>query len=108
MKAYKKKNSKEQFTEFQQTLTDAGCFWEEAKGWERPAFFTGTATPLLDYDWRGAFDCTLREHYPYRDILQQSHTFNLPKYYKQVIFYVMHSKLRIMNLRLSYFMMLDS
>ncbi|XP_063586381.1 sarcosine dehydrogenase, mitochondrial-like [Penaeus indicus] len=66
------------------TLTDAGCFWEEAKGWERPAFFTGTATPLLDYDWRGAFDCTYREHYPYRDILQQSHTFNLPKYYKQI------------------------
>ncbi|XP_047470495.1 sarcosine dehydrogenase, mitochondrial-like [Penaeus chinensis] len=66
------------------TLTDAGCFWEEAKGWERPAFFTGTATPLLDYDWRGAFDYTHREHYPYRDILQQSHTFDLPKYYKQI------------------------
>lgn len=66
------------------TLTDSGCFWEEAKGWERPAFYTGAASPLLDYDWRGAFGCPLREHYPYRDILQQSHTFDLPEYYKQI------------------------
>ncbi|XP_042875466.1 sarcosine dehydrogenase, mitochondrial-like isoform X2 [Penaeus japonicus] len=65
-------------------LADAGCFWEETKGWERPAFFTETATPLMDYDWRGAFGRALHDNYSYRDVLQQSHTFNLPKYYKQV------------------------
>lgn len=36
-----------------EALTEAGCFWEESLGWERPGFFTPSPLALLPYDWRG-------------------------------------------------------
>ncbi|XP_068207020.1 sarcosine dehydrogenase, mitochondrial-like isoform X2 [Palaemon carinicauda] len=67
-----------------QRLTEAGCFWEESLCWERPGFFTSSPLILQPYDWKGAFEMTSHDIYPYRDVLKQCHTFDLPPYYNQI------------------------
>ncbi|XP_064082509.1 sarcosine dehydrogenase, mitochondrial-like [Macrobrachium nipponense] len=65
-------------------LTEAGCFWEESLGWERPGFFTPSPLALLPYDWKGAFGTAPHDAYPYREVLKQCHTFDLPPYYEHI------------------------
>ncbi|CAL4061147.1 unnamed protein product, partial [Meganyctiphanes norvegica] len=61
-------------------LTSQGCFWEQQNGFECPGFFNSSQVPLLKYDWQGKFKHEPHQHYPYRDVLQQSFSFGRPLY----------------------------
>lgn len=65
-----------------------GCFYEEAHGWERPAYFPGGDKhkfTLEEYDYYGNYGHEVRSSYPYDEQLKYHYSFDFPgKAHKQV------------------------
>jgi len=68
---------------FHGLMEEAGCFFQERHGWERPGWFNLEGkNKLLPYDWYGAYDHTeAHENYNYNKLLNSDYTFDFPKHF---------------------------
>ncbi|XP_057317314.1 sarcosine dehydrogenase, mitochondrial-like [Hydractinia symbiolongicarpus] len=71
---------------FHEVLAEAGCFFQERHGWERPGWFSKTEKPkLLPYDWYGSYEGTpAHQDYTYNKLLKDDYTFGFPKHFDTI------------------------
>ncbi|XP_002158472.3 sarcosine dehydrogenase, mitochondrial [Hydra vulgaris] len=71
---------------FHQVLKEAGCFYQERHGWERPGWFNlEKVSEVKDYDWYGAYkEIPKHNNYIYNEILNDEYTFNFPQHFDAI------------------------
>ncbi len=67
-----------------QELEEAGCVFQERHGWERPGWFSSSPSPVLPYDWYGAYEHTpMHEDHSYKALLNDDYSFDFPAHHHQ-------------------------
>lgn len=68
---------------FHEILLEAGCFFQERHGWERPGWFNRANPPKVkEYDWYGSYEDTpVHEDYIYNELLGNDYTYDFPKHF---------------------------
>ena len=67
---------------FHEVLQEAGCFFQERHGWERPGWFNVDQPPKVkEYDWYGSYDTPEHENYTYNQLLGDDYTYGFPKHF---------------------------
>ncbi|XP_066993512.2 sarcosine dehydrogenase, mitochondrial isoform X2 [Anabrus simplex] len=70
---------------FHEEMLEAGCFFEERQGWERPGWFSKKGTmPVQKYDWFGAYGTTRNTDTRYTDSLEGDYTFGFSKHHQLI------------------------
>ncbi|KAG1680638.1 Sarcosine dehydrogenase, mitochondrial [Nymphon striatum] len=89
---------------FHGVLLKAGCFYQEAHGWERPGWFSPDGpSPILPYDYYGNYEHDKHENYKYFDRLKNDYSFDFPKQHDLIRNEVLCCRERVAVFNMSYF-----